>query len=78
MARKMDQFRDGSLGRKLLPNPKYFHIGLGGLSGLEDLGSTLGVAIAGYRDVSRCVGPSDWGLGPLQELPAVWRPPYCC
>lgn len=52
MARKMDQFRDGSLGRKLLPNPRYFHMGFGGLSGLESLGSILGAVVAGCGCVS--------------------------
>lgn len=40
--RKMVQLRDGILGRKLAPNPRYFHIGFGGFNGLAVFGSTFG------------------------------------
>ena len=52
MARKIDQFREGSLGLKLLPKPRYFHIGFGGLRCFTGLGSTVGATNVGYRCVS--------------------------
>lgn len=37
MERNINQFRDGTLGRKFSPNPMYFHIGFGGGRGFAGL-----------------------------------------
>ena len=53
MVRKMVQFRDGSLGRKFSPNPRYFHIGFGGFRGLAAFAST-GTSPFGIEEAFGC------------------------
>ena len=51
MERNIIQLREGTLGLKFSPNPKYFHIGLGGFCFAAAFASTLTsafVAEAGF------------------------------
>jgi hypothetical protein len=49
MERKIIQFLEGSRGRKFSPNPRYFHIGFGGLTFAAGLASVLMSAFAGVE-----------------------------
>lgn len=61
MVRKMVQFRDGSLGRKFSPKPRYFHTGFGGFSGLAAFAS-IGMSDLGAEEAFGCYLCQSWTL----------------
>ena len=65
IVRKMVQFREGSLGRKFSPNPRYFHTGFGGLRGLAAFAS-IGISGLGVEETFGCYRQSC-------QLNAVWE-----
>jgi hypothetical protein len=64
MERKIIQFLEGSRGRKFSPNPRYFHIGFGGL--------TFAAALASVLMSAFTVGEADFYDFVSNSLQATW------